>query len=58
MADASSTQEQKPNLIQDIIDVGKKAFNPASDEVTRDTEGQRYEQLIKEYVTFCLFFFW
>ncbi|KAJ4155173.1 hypothetical protein LMH87_000430 [Akanthomyces muscarius] len=54
MADASSAQEKKPNLIQDIVDVGKKAFNPASDAVTRDTERQRYEELVKEVDTWTL----
>lgn len=52
MADASSAQQQKPDLIQDIVDVGKKAFNPASDAATRDAERQRYEELVKEYITF------
>ncbi|TQV95064.1 protein required for cell viability [Cordyceps javanica] len=54
MADAPSTQEQKPNLIQDIIDVGKKAFNPASDEVTREAEHRRYNELVEEVDTWTL----
>ncbi|KAM3437502.1 hypothetical protein NHJ13734_004626 [Beauveria thailandica] len=54
MADAPSTQEQKPNLIQEIIDVGKKAFNPASDEVTRDARRQKYDELVEKVDTWTL----
>ncbi|KGQ07485.1 hypothetical protein BBAD15_g7203 [Beauveria bassiana D1-5] len=54
MADAPSTQESKPNLIQEIIDVGKKAFNPASDEVTRDAGRQKYDELVEKVDTWTL----
>ncbi|KAJ6782438.1 hypothetical protein PWT90_07995 [Aphanocladium album] len=54
MAEVSPAQDKKPNLIQDIVDVGKKAFNPTSDEVTRETGQQRYNELIEKVDTWTL----
>lgn len=50
MSETPKPENPKQNLIQEIIDVGTKAFDPASDETTRDAGRQRYNELIEEYV--------
>lgn len=51
MADASSAEApQKRNIAEEILDGGKKAFDPANDSSTQATGRQEYDNLIDESV--------
>lgn len=49
MAEASSAQNSKQNIVQQLIDVGTKAFDPAANGATRAAGHQKYNELLEEY---------
>jgi hypothetical protein len=49
MAEASSAEApQKRNIAEEILDVGKKAFDPANDTSTQATGHHEYETLLEK----------
>lgn len=53
MEEAPGAQNPKQSIVQDIIDVGTKAFDPANDEASRDATHERYNELVNKYVSAC-----
>ncbi|KAJ2972635.1 hypothetical protein NQ176_g7046 [Zarea fungicola] len=54
MEEAPGAQNPKQSIVQDIIDVGTKAFDPANDEASRDATHERYNELVNKVDTWTL----
>mgnify|MGYP005987571603 CR=1 FL=1 len=49
MAEPSDTTPKKPNVVEEIVNAGTKAFNPSNDGATRDAGRHEYDQVIQRY---------
>lgn len=47
MAEASSAEAPQRNIAEELIDVGKRAFDPAGTSATQSAGRQEYDSLIE-----------